>query len=114
MTQLARLQTIDSGLFDVLEHAELLDVATYRPANGTSADDVADVGVAITRGVTYQGSDGRLLSDRIVIAARVEQLGEVPKRGARFTVGGEVFELDALISKDESLVQALVVARCDR
>lgn len=108
MTQSTRLRELDEQLRDVFSQSGLADDATYRAKDSTT--DVSCT-VFVDRGVTYQGADGQVMNDQIVITAFLEEITGVPARGAEFDIGDETFRVDRVTNKDESRVVCLVTVK---
>ncbi len=110
MTQQATLRALDAAIMAEFSSVGLTDAASYTQASaGGPAPPPVACTVYVDRGVGYQGFDGSARSDAITITALIEEIGSVPKRGAIFEVGAELFKVDSVEIKDESRVMCVVI-----
>jgi len=105
MTQAATLRALDAELMAAFTAAGLADSAIYTPTVGAPHL----VSVYIDRGVSYQGIDGQIRNDAVVITAMLDEIGDPPSRGAIFTVGSQLFKVESVQTMDESRVACVVM-----
>lgn len=105
MTQQSTLRALDAALMAAFTSAGLADAATFTQYGGGSPTSCS---VYVDRGVSFQGFDGTVRNDAVTITAFLDEIAEVPKRGALFAVGSESWKVDAVTAKDESRVVCLV------
>lgn len=104
MTQQSTLRALDAELMAAFTSAGLADAATYTQVGGSPLS----CSVYVDRGVTFQGFDGTVRNDAVTITAFLDEIAEVPKRGALFAVGAVTYKVDAVTAKDESRVVCVV------
>lgn len=105
MTQQATLRALDAAIMAEFSAAGLADSATFTQYGGGSPTTCS---VYVDRGVAFQGFDGTVRNDAVTITLFLDEIGDVPKRGALFAVGSDTFKVDAVTSMDESRVVCLV------
>lgn len=105
MTQQSTLRAMDAALMEAFSAAGLADAAVFTQQGGGSPTACS---VYVDRGVSYQGFDGTVRNDAVSLTAFLDEIGEVPKRGALFVVGATTFKVDQVSNKDESRVVCLV------
>lgn len=105
MTQQSTLRALDASLMAAFSAAGLADAATFTQYGGGSPTSCS---VYIDRGVSFQGFDGTVRNDAVTVTAFLDEIAEVPKRGALFVVGATTFKVDQVSNKDESRVVCLV------
>lgn len=106
MTQQSTLRALDASLMAAFSAAGLADAAVFTQQGGGSPTACS---VYVDRGVSYNGFDGTVRNDAVSLTAFLDEIGEVPKRGALFAVGSESWKVDAVTAKDESRVVCLVM-----
>jgi hypothetical protein len=105
MTQQSTLRALDAELMAAFTSAGLADAATFIQYGSGSPTSCS---VYVDRGVTFQGFDGTVRNDAVTITAFLDEIAEVPKRGALFAVGAVTYKVDAVTAKDESRVVCVV------
>lgn len=105
MTQQATLRALDAAIMAEFSAAGLADSATFTQSGGGSPTTCS---VYVDRGVTFQGFDGTVRNDAVTITAFLDEIAEVPKRGALFVVGSDTYKVDAVTAKDESRAVCVV------
>lgn len=105
MTQQSTLRALDAELMTAFTTAGLADAAIFTQSGGGSPTTCS---VYVDRGVTFQGFDGTVRNDAVTITAFLDEIAEVPKRGALFVVGSDTYKVDAVTAKDESRAVCVV------
>ena len=105
MTQQATLRALDAAIMAEFSAAGLADSATFTQSGGGSPTTCS---VYVDRGATFQGFDGTVRNDAVTITAFLDEIAEVPKRGALFVVGSDTYKVDAVTAKDESRAVCVV------
>lgn len=110
MSQQATLRALDAAIMAEFAVAGFADSATFTQASsGGPAPPPVSCTIYVDRGVSYQGFDGSVRSDAIIVTAMLDEIGSVPLRGAIFAIaGGDVFKVDSVSAKDESRVSCVV------
>lgn len=107
MTQQATLRALDAAIMAEFSAAGLADSATFTQSGGGSPTTCS---VYVDRGVAFQGFDGTVRNDAVTITLFLDQIGDVPKRGALIVVGATTFKVDAVINADESRATCVVTS----
>ena len=77
----------------------------------SGATSVPGCTVQIDRGVQLIGDQSQVINDQITLTCYLSQTGKAPVRGDTFTIGGEVFQVDSPLDKDESAVVCVVTLK---
>lgn len=101
------LTSLDARVFNAFVGAGLADAATF-----TSGITSTPCTVMVDDGVQLIGDQSRVLDDKTTVTARLAEIGAVPARGDKFTVGTRVLTVDAIADKDESIVVCIIKDGC--
>ena len=85
----------------------IADAATF-----TSGITSTPCTVMVDDGVQLIGDQSRVLDGKTTVTAQLAEIGVVPVRGDKFTVGTRVLLVDGIADKDESIVICVIKDGC--
>jgi len=98
---------LDARIVATFKSAGIADAATF--ISGITSTPCT---VMVDDGVQLIGDQSRVLDDKTTVTARLAEIGAVPARGDKFTVGTRVLTVDAIADKDESIVVCIIKDGC--
>lgn len=105
MSQASALRALDAEILASLGTAGFADAATYTPPGfGTPVPCT----VLVDRAAQFFGEAGEVAGTRIAISLFLAEVAN-PQQDATITIGSEVFRLDELDVRDESMARWVVV-----